>query len=544
MTYVHDAEHNIWVRKDSADILYSDGVAKEDRLFDGVESCKDRSVNSPEINALITDWASEYHFSAKRHFVLKGLEFEKNQAVLELGCGCGAISRYLAEQGVELTSVEGTVSRARTASRRCEDLPNAEFYVDNFTKFQSEKKFDWVLFIGVLEYAPLFGDKADPFGSYLDVAKRHLKPGGKVVIAIENKLGLKYWNGASEDHVGRPYYGIHDLYDGRSAETFSKLEIATLLADNGFEHQEFHYAFPDYKICDTLITEVGLSSKGFNAADLLLGSRSRDYSRKLDPAFTDGLAISTLSKAGLLGEFANSFLITASAQEFTQSTKLALTHNIGKRHPAFTCETSFSGPDCEISVQKTATLSGPHKKIEVGRYTICHDTASASYIDGDSEAGQIIRQMHRTPRPVRLWRSFIPWAEYLKAACRQTSGTSAFEDMTLDGSYIDATPFNFIRTNDGLTQIDVEWRAEQEIPLGWVIARGVRQVLMHGSSNISYNRARIFGTVRLLLEGMGLTLSEDEYERVQQLERAFMSAVQSAPAKKKDQQYRGELIQP
>ncbi|WP_282153678.1 SAM-dependent methyltransferase [Ruegeria atlantica] len=541
MTYVQDAEHNIWVRNDSADILYSDGVAKEDRLFNGVSSCKDRSVNSSEIDALITDWASEYHFSSKRHFVLKGLDFKKNQSVLELGCGCGAISRYLAEQGVDLTSVEGTVSRARTASKRCEDLPNAEFYVDNFTKFQSDKKFDWVLFVGVLEYAPLFGDQNDPFGSYLEVAKRHLKSGGKMVIAIENKLGLKYWNGASEDHVGSPYYGIHDLYDGGSAETFSKREIANLLSDRGFEHQEFQYAFPDYKVCETLLTEAGLTASDFNSSDLLLGTRSRDYSRKWEPAFADGLAISTLNKAGLLGEFANSFLIVASSRKFKHAAKLAFTHNIGKRHLAFTCETAFVPLSGQISVQKTTAISGPDRKIDVGPYTICHDTSSAPYVSGASEGGQIIRQMHRTPRPVRLWRSFVPWAEHLKAECTQTADSNSSEDWTIDGSYVDATPFNFIRTPTGLKQIDVEWRAEQDIPLGWVIARGVRQVLMHGSPKISYDQARIFGTARMVLEGIGLTLTNDEYDRFTQLERSFMRAVKSAPAKKKDPQHRAEL---
>ena len=31
-----------------------------------------------------------------------------------------------------------------------------------------------------------------------------LKPGGKLYVAIENKLGLKYFAGCSEDHLGRP----------------------------------------------------------------------------------------------------------------------------------------------------------------------------------------------------------------------------------------------------------------------------------------------------------------------------------------------------
>lgn len=32
--------------------------------------------------------------------------------------------------------------------------------------------------------------------------KKHLAPGGRIVIAIENKYGLKYFAGCKEDHLG------------------------------------------------------------------------------------------------------------------------------------------------------------------------------------------------------------------------------------------------------------------------------------------------------------------------------------------------------
>ena len=37
---------------------------------------------------------------------------------------------------------------------------------------------------------------------------RHLKKGGRIVIAIENRLGLKYFAGCAEDHLGTYFSGI------------------------------------------------------------------------------------------------------------------------------------------------------------------------------------------------------------------------------------------------------------------------------------------------------------------------------------------------
>ena len=50
------------------------------------------------------------------------------------------------------------------------------------------------------------------FDSALTEYKHLLKPGGALIIAIENKMGLKYFAGYNEDHYLDPYVGIEDRY--------------------------------------------------------------------------------------------------------------------------------------------------------------------------------------------------------------------------------------------------------------------------------------------------------------------------------------------
>lgn len=44
-------------------------------------------------------------------------------------------------------------------------------------------------------------------------------------MAIENKLGLKYFAGCKEDHVGRMFEGIEGYKNTSGVETFSKREF-------------------------------------------------------------------------------------------------------------------------------------------------------------------------------------------------------------------------------------------------------------------------------------------------------------------------------
>ncbi len=68
---------------------------------------------------------------------------------------------------------------------------------------------------------------------------RLLKPGGKILIAIENRLGLKYFAGCREDHVGREFAGIEGYPGIDFVETFSKPELEQMLQKTVFRSLSF-----------------------------------------------------------------------------------------------------------------------------------------------------------------------------------------------------------------------------------------------------------------------------------------------------------------
>jgi hypothetical protein len=95
--YIYDEAKGIWHRQDFNGITYSDGDEVERRLLDIINNASDLSVLSDELKPHCTDWPSLYHLSSSRANILRPFEDDLIGDVLEIGAGCGAITRYLGE---------------------------------------------------------------------------------------------------------------------------------------------------------------------------------------------------------------------------------------------------------------------------------------------------------------------------------------------------------------------------------------------------------------------------------------------------------------
>src|ERR1039457_7395583 len=130
MNYFWDEQSHLFRHSSGQDFAYSDCKEVEDPLLNLVSNAADRITFSTELLEAITDWPSEYHLSRGRHCLVRPLGIRPGDRVLELGCGCGAITRYLGEMGANVVAVEGSLSRARVAADRCRDLANVSVFVD------------------------------------------------------------------------------------------------------------------------------------------------------------------------------------------------------------------------------------------------------------------------------------------------------------------------------------------------------------------------------------------------------------------------------
>lgn len=241
----------------SGEDLYSDGEIEDEML----EIVKNNN-NLESILDKDNRWPILYHFSKKRHNLLEWYPFEPDSEVLEIGAGCGALTGILCSKTKHVTSVELSKKRSLINYYRNKDNQNFEIIIGNLNDIEFEKKFDYITLIGVLEYAAMYTSSSSPYVDFLKTIKEHLKPNGTLVIAIENKFGLKYWAGSKEDHTGALFDSLENYPSNRNISTFSKLELTTYLIHAGFQHNEFYYPYPDYKLPNSIYSEERLPRIG------------------------------------------------------------------------------------------------------------------------------------------------------------------------------------------------------------------------------------------------------------------------------------------
>lgn len=241
--------------------LYSDGKI-EDMLLEIASRYEEEELN--QVIADSRDWSVLYHMSHIRQNIIDWFPFQKEGEVLEIGSGCGAITGALARRVKEVTCIELSKKRSLINANRNRNYDNINICVGNFADIEKslDKKFDYITLIGVFEYAEGYIGTDEPYTEFLRLIGSHLKPQGKLIIAIENRLGLKYWAGCREDHVGTYFEGLENYPNTSGVHTFSKPELEDIFKEAGFSNVDFYYPYPDYKLPMTIYSDEYLPKKG------------------------------------------------------------------------------------------------------------------------------------------------------------------------------------------------------------------------------------------------------------------------------------------
>ena len=288
--------------------LYSDGPVEKELL----EIAK--NYGEEELNQIIAErnsWPILYHFSHIRQNIVEWLPITRNQKVLEIGSGCGPITGILAKKAKSVTCNDLSKMRSTINAYRNKNCDNVKIMVGNFQDVESSltETYDYITLIGVFEYSQGYIGTEQPYVEMLRRISRHLAPGGKVVIAIETRLGLKYWAGCTEDHVGKYFEGLENYPDTKGVRTFSRKELSDIIDKAGNFKTTFYYPYPDYKFPMTIYSDKRLPKKGE------LRDNFCNFDRNRIQLFNEGKVYDSLTDAGLFQEFSNSFLVLVERKE-------------------------------------------------------------------------------------------------------------------------------------------------------------------------------------------------------------------------------------
>ena len=275
--------------------LYSDGDEVENHILDIVSNESGFDYCHPDMN----NWPVLYHLTRQRENICLPMDLRSDDEVLEIGAGMGAVTGGVAPYVKKVDCIELSRRRSLINATRHKDMDNIEIIVGNFQDIEIEKKYDVVTLIGVLEYGCYYIDSDRPYEDFLEKVHSVMKDGGRLYIAIENKLGMKYF------HLSVPFVGIEGYRQGDHVRTFTKSELTEMLKSAGFGDIYFYYPFPDYKLPTVIYSDDNIKDADIDFPE------NANYDLDVMTLFSQNRAFAGLKGTEERAAFANSFLIEA-----------------------------------------------------------------------------------------------------------------------------------------------------------------------------------------------------------------------------------------
>lgn len=243
-----------------------------------------------------------------RGFLLAWYPFKENAEILEIGAGVGAITGLLCQKAGRVISVEKKRRRAQILAQRYKDVPNLEVRQEHYMNLPYKKQFDYIVVHDIFGYVKKYIKTENPYEDFFRQLLCMLKEDGIILLATENRLGVKYFSGAIENYSNKFFVGL-DNFDGYDVVyTPTKKELQNILQKCGITDYKFFYPFPDNIFPTEIYTDRSLKY-------LLYGGKSEETGWDRFELFNEREMFETLQREGVVQNFANAFLVEIGQQK-------------------------------------------------------------------------------------------------------------------------------------------------------------------------------------------------------------------------------------
>ena len=476
---------------------YSDGDVEVDIL-----NFVKEGLNVTQIPKNKRNYACAYHLSAWRENIINWYPLKKTDRVLEIGAGCGAVTGALCRNAGSVVSVELSKRRAEINYERHKDYDNLEIMVGNLNDMDFNGGFDYVILIGVFEYAMSYTKGEKPYETFLNNIKSFVKPGGKILMAIENRLGEKYFAGAYEDHTDAFFLGLNEYKDNTSVRTFSKQELTDIFHNCEMNRVKFYYPYPDYKFPSEIYTDETINSASYGREYMnLYPTRYSLYNEK---SVSDALV-----KEGIMQSFANSFFIEAVVGERVgqEEQLLYAKMNCGRKEEFRIATIIYQGEEKYVIKKPLNEKSVPHiervaiksrmNNIEellnlpgkykdgVIRYEFLEDENLDTKISRMMDEGKTAQIVDTIREIQKILQEHSEEVNYHTEEFEKIFGDNKMEaekTRTVCPANIDCICDNIICRKDGYVIIDGEWIFDMPVPVDFIVWRLVNELYtQHGN---------------------------------------------------------------
>lgn len=160
-------------------------------------------------------------------------------------------------------------------------------------------KYDYVVLIDVLQHSSKFYNQ-NPYEQLLVNVKKLLKDNGHLLLAINNRFGIKYFAGFPEDDTNIPFEGILGYKNSSDIKTFTRDELDNVT--RMFKYRVYYYPYPNYLSAEEILTDSSVNI--VNPSSI-----NNPLKNNINTVFDEKTANKEFMSNNLAGYFANSFLL-------------------------------------------------------------------------------------------------------------------------------------------------------------------------------------------------------------------------------------------
>lgn len=458
----------------------------------------------------------DYHYCLNylRENLFLWYPFKSEGSLLEIGAGCGQLTNLFCERLDKVVSVENDNKLIEIINKRCTS-DNLTVLENDFSDIKSDEKFDYIVLCDIFEYAKHFFESKTPYISYLSYLRGFLKDDGVILIAISNRMGLKYFAGFREEHVDSYFAGIDDFPDADFVQTFSKSEFEDLIQLSGFTNYKFFYPFPDHRFPNVINTDEFINKIPYSRLPVYVDRRAQ--------LFREHKLNQTLANDNISQYFSNSFLVEIRNDDSKRKTDdlrfLKLSSNRDKKFRTITSihgDEEFSVTKSPISSDSVGHLKNMHEATEYdfGKIKFLDNSFDGEnftypFIVIDNLEQYLIDAITSNDRGefYRLLEYFFD-ALFHNSYITKNYATEEFLNVFRKRSDIafhchDITNLDVIFSNlfiidDELVTIDYEWFFKFPIPLEYIFYRVIRH------HNVTNPLFRDFASIEEIFEHFDL----------------------------------------
>lgn len=362
-----------------------------------------------------------------------------------------------------------------------------------------EGKWDYIVVSDAFAKVPAKFDGRAPYQQFFELLKEHLNPRGHIILAVDNRYGLKYFAGCKERLTGQYFEGLEGYANSEGVRTFSKEAVLEMVKESGFEGIQTYYPYPDYRYMTALYTDAHLPSVGE-----LTGNRCNFLEERV-VLFDEAKVFDGLIKEGRFQEFSNSYLFDLTIEKEKAEEELLFLKYSVERDEKYRIRTEIvkkcDGTKIVRKVPYTKEAEAHVKKIKhweevlkkqyepagvsVNRCTLTSKGAEFEFLKGRTLEDVLDEYLAKNDfagfmGEVKDYTDKLE--ELLKPApfvanekFREIFGEISFEtpQRATEINNIDLIFPNIILTDDKWNVIDYEWTFDFQIPVKFIIHRAV-----------------------------------------------------------------------